>query len=137
MTPCSSYKKIFYLIRCLNCSNIVCRRALRSTLVFNTKIKLYSTNIPSRYVKCVGNSYMAYSCNCVITDTSCKCCHVILGYHILHPCSQCMQSRNNGHLWMFDINSISSNKKTMECPEAELSDSFTFCNDYDHEVKIR
>jgi len=110
---------------------------MKSALLSNINIKLYSTNDPTKYVKCTGNNYIAYSCQCLISDTCCECCRVILGYHILRPCTLCMTNKNNGHLWMFDISSVSSNIRSMNYLRIHSDDSFMFDNEYDHEVRIR
>lgn len=96
-----------YTLRCLSCSSIVCCRASRSVLVSNMQIRVFSSNHPL-HAKCIGSAYIAHSCQCMIADVGCGCCRVVLGYHVLHPCAFCLKSRNNGHLWMFDIGSVCS-----------------------------
>lgn len=35
----------------------------------------------------------------------------VLGYHITQPCQQCMESCNNGHLWMFHTEAVTSEER--------------------------
>lgn len=131
----SDAKKL-YVVRCLGCFGIVSRRAIRSVLLSNTRIKLYSTNDPTENVRCVRNSYTTYSCQCLIEDISCRLCRVMLGYHIVSPCIMCTKAKNNGHMWMFDTGSVSSISKDVS-RRMEFNDSLTFYNEYDHEINIR
>lgn len=44
---------------------------------------------------------MTHGCHCRIRDTACTCCGNVLGYHVSQPCDRCLESKNNGHFWMF------------------------------------
>ncbi|CAG8763149.1 13790_t:CDS:2, partial [Gigaspora rosea] len=35
----------------------------------------------------------------------------VLGYHITQPCQQCMDACNNGHLWMFHTEEVTSEER--------------------------
>lgn len=35
----------------------------------------------------------------------------VLGYHITQPCQQCMEACNNGHLWMFHTEAVTSEER--------------------------
>ncbi|KAI9322129.1 protein FAM72 [Dichotomocladium elegans] len=49
----------------------------------------------------MDKDYLTRSCHCRIRDVACRECGNIIGYHVVAPCSQCLQAGNNGHFWMF------------------------------------
>ncbi|CAG8484241.1 3626_t:CDS:2 [Diversispora eburnea] len=55
-------------------------------LLADTNVELYSTDVPPLS----GN---------------------VIGYHITQPCHQCMESCNNGHLWMFHTAVVTSQER--------------------------
>jgi hypothetical protein len=120
-------------LRCLSCSTILAHRACRSVLLSDRCVELYSTSHPARNARQVGRDYMAYACGCTIRDTSCGGCRVIVGYHIVQPCEQCLEARSSGDLWVFDIGTVTSK----EHGEAMCSSLNIFEPDSDYEVKIR
>ncbi|CAD25664.1 hypothetical protein [Encephalitozoon cuniculi GB-M1] len=128
--------KTGHMIRCFGCCSVVCRRASRSVLLSNVQIKVYSTDTPTGYVRCTRDSYMAYSCKCTVIDVECKCCRMILGYHILHPCGSCMTGWSSGHRWIFDTSSVISTPKKASLKDG-LNGSTTHHDQGDGEVKIR
>ncbi|KAM0672205.1 hypothetical protein CWI42_081280 [Ordospora colligata] len=125
-----------YVIRCFGCSSIVCRRAMRSMLLLNTKIKVYSASSSTECVQCIRDVYMAYMCKCIVIDISCKCCRMVLGYYIVRPCIECTAGICSGRRWIFDTSSVkpSARKPGYMIQAHELQH---FSTDYDHEIKIR
>ncbi|ADM11890.2 uncharacterized protein Eint_071270 [Encephalitozoon intestinalis ATCC 50506] len=124
------------IIRCFGCGNVVCRRARRAMLLSNVKIEVYSANVPTECVKCVRDGYLAYSCQCIVVDAECRCCRMILGYHILHPCKLCEEIGGIRHAWIFDTSSVISSIRR-ERSEACLNVSAAWNGEGDNEVKIR
>ncbi|AFM98655.1 hypothetical protein EHEL_071290 [Encephalitozoon hellem ATCC 50504] len=123
-------------IRCFGCGNVSCRRASKSLLASSLKIQVYSTNAPTENVRCIRDSYIGYSCKCVVVDTECKCCRMILGYRVLQPCELCISARNSKHTWIFDTSTVISTA-VRECSDACTSASSLCHEEGDSEVKIR
>lgn len=63
--------KIVYKLNCAYCKNSVCERAMRAILLADTKIELYSTDIPPKSVVTMNEDRMTGGCNCKIRDTVC------------------------------------------------------------------
>ncbi len=63
--------KIVYRLQCLYCTTPVCERAMRAILLADTKIELYSTDIPPRALKTMDEDRLTQGCNCRIRDTVC------------------------------------------------------------------
>ncbi|AFN83376.1 hypothetical protein EROM_071250 [Encephalitozoon romaleae SJ-2008] len=135
MTPYKDRKER-YVIRCFGCGNVICRRAARSLLLSSLRIKVYSTNVPTENVKCIGNSYMAYSCKCIVADIECRLCRLILGYHVLQLCELCAGEGKNGRTWIFDASSVISTI-IKRCSKACLNMFSSYHEEGDSEVKIR
>lgn len=129
-------ERMDYAIRCFGCSSIVSRRARESMLLSNEKIKLYSASTPTESVRCVRSSYMAYSCRCIVVDVECRCCRMVLGYHILHPCELCVVTKTSGHTWVFDTSSVISTAREGG-PKTYPDGAMAHYDEGDHEVKIR
>jgi hypothetical protein len=120
-------------LRCLSCSTTLTRRACKSVLLSDHRISLYSTSHPTRNVRPVGRSYVTHACECMVNDISCASCKVVVGYHILRACRGCLEARNNGHLWMFDVSAtIAGRRRELECSGFDI-----FEPEFDYEVKIR
>lgn len=64
--------KIVYNLTCTYCCIPVCERAMRAILLADTKIELYSTDIPPRAVRTMDEDRMTSGCNCRIRDTVCS-----------------------------------------------------------------
>lgn len=73
MNPVNSAlrNKIVYRLNCLYCKTHVCDRAMRAILLADTKIELYSTDIPPRSLKTMDEDRLTQGCNCRIRDTVC------------------------------------------------------------------
>ncbi len=92
--------KVVYQLRCMHCAERVCNRAMKAILLADTKIELYSTDIPPM-MQLMEEDRMTQGCNCRIRDTVCMGCGNVLGYHVSQPCDRCLDAKNNGHFWMF------------------------------------
>lgn len=64
--------KIVYKLNCAYCKNPVCDRAMRAILLADTKIELFSTDIPPKAVVTMNEDKMTSGCNCRIRDTVCS-----------------------------------------------------------------
>ena len=64
--------KIVYKLTCTYCKTPVCNRAMRAILLADTKIELYSTDIPPKAVVTMDEDRMTSGCNCRIRDTVCS-----------------------------------------------------------------
>lgn len=93
--------KVVYLLHCAYCSQRVCNRAMKAILLADTKIELYSTDIPPAELVLISEDRMTHGCHCRIRDTVCMGCGNVLGYHVSQPCERCLDAKNNGHFWMF------------------------------------
>jgi len=93
--------KIVYQLECCFCQTYICGRAMRAILLADTKIELYSTDVPPSRLRLLDDDRMTQGCNCRIRDTACACCGNVMGYHVSQPCERCLEARNNGHFWMF------------------------------------
>lgn len=65
--------KIVYQLRCQYCLQRVCTRAMKAILLADTKIELYSTDIPPAQLHMMEEDRMTQGCNCRIRDTVCGC----------------------------------------------------------------
>lgn len=63
--------KIVYKLNCAYCKISVCERAMRAILLADTKVELYSTDIPPKAVVTMNEDRMTGGCNCKIRDTVC------------------------------------------------------------------
>lgn len=99
--PSPLRNKLVYQLRCAYCMQTVCTRAMRAILLADTKIELYSTDIPPVELHLAELDRFTNGCNCRIRETICTCCGNSLGYHVSQPCERCLEARNNGHFWMF------------------------------------
>ena len=64
--------KIVYKLNCAYCKIPVCDRAMRAILLADTKIELFSTDIPPKAVVTMNEDKMTSGCNCRIRDTVCS-----------------------------------------------------------------
>ncbi|KAF9763071.1 Protein FAM72A [Nosema granulosis] len=100
--------KFVYSISCRNCCSILSRKAMKSVLLTNTSIRLFSSNNPTPNVRALHSTYVTRSCECMISNIKCTACNSLVGYTIVSPCELCLRDKNNGHHWMFDLTAISS-----------------------------
>ena len=64
--------KIVYKLNCAYCKIPVCDRAMRAILLADTKVELFSTDIPPKAVVTMNEDKMTSGCNCRIRDTVCS-----------------------------------------------------------------
>ncbi len=64
--------KIVYELHCCYCQNHICGRAMRAILLADTKVELYSTDIPPSQLRLLDDDRMTQGCNCRIRDTACS-----------------------------------------------------------------
>ncbi|CAO3634922.1 unnamed protein product [Cunninghamella blakesleeana] len=93
--------KIVYDLFCRHCNSNVCTRGMKSILLADTHIELYSTDTPTSKTHLMEKDYLTHTCPCRIRDVACLDCGNIIGYHVVSPCKPCLSSCNNGHFWMF------------------------------------
>ncbi|CAG8545091.1 15088_t:CDS:2, partial [Racocetra persica] len=106
-----SRSKAVCKLNCTYCESRVCLRGMKAMLLADTRVELYSTDVPPLSVQLVGEDYLTQNCHCKIRDVACLTCGNVLGYHITQPCQQCMDACNNGHLWMFHTEEVTSEER--------------------------
>ena len=74
---------------------------MRAVLLANTRVELISTDSPPMGAALTDRDRCALSCMCRVRDAACLTCGTVCGYHVINPCTTCIESCNNGHLWMF------------------------------------
>lgn len=104
--------KVVYLLHCTYCSRRVCNRAMKAILLADTKIELYSTDIPPAELALISEDRMTHGCHCRIRDTVCTGCGNVLGYHVSQPCERCLDAKNNGHFWMFYSETVQPSERS-------------------------
>ncbi|KAI9486658.1 MAG: protein FAM72, partial [Benjaminiella poitrasii] len=114
--------KHVYKLLCKHCKAIVCVRGMKAFLLADSSVELYSTDRPFSNICVVGDDYMMHTCHCRVQDVACLECGNVIGYHIVAPCTLCLGSSNNGHLWMFcaeqcePVERYDTNQKAMHWP---------------------
>ncbi|KAG0310944.1 Protein fam72a [Linnemannia gamsii] len=93
---------------CRFCETIICERGMKAQLLADQSVALLSTDDAPQSVQLVGVDYKPTNCLCRIRDTACLVCGNAIGYHITQPCEKCLNAENNGHLWLFHPEYISS-----------------------------
>ncbi|KXS15868.1 hypothetical protein M427DRAFT_496356 [Gonapodya prolifera JEL478] len=89
-------------LECSHCTSRVCGRGMRAILLGDTRVELFSTDLPPpKSVALVEKDYRTRSCRCRIRDVACLVCGCVVGYHVTRPCERCLGACNNGHYWMF------------------------------------
>lgn len=63
--------KIVYELHCRFCQDHICGRAMRAILLADTKVELYSTDVPPSRLRLLDDDRMTQGCNCRIRDTAC------------------------------------------------------------------
>lgn len=101
-------KKHVYELWCCHCNMNVCMRAMKAILLANIRVELFSTDTPPPTVNLVFDDYITCNCNCKIRDVACTGCGNVLGYHVTQPCPKCLDSKNNGHFWMYYAENVCS-----------------------------
>uniref|UniRef100_A0A8D2MKJ4 FA72A protein n=1 Tax=Zonotrichia albicollis TaxID=44394 RepID=A0A8D2MKJ4_ZONAL len=62
--------------------------------------------LPARAVDFTGSCRFSELCACRVRSIACLTCGNVVGYHVICPCKPCLQSCNNGHLWMFHSQAV-------------------------------
>lgn len=74
--------------------------------------RLQGKKLNSNYrVQLVNEDYVTENCKCWINDVACLGCGNVVGYHVTQPCDSCLESCNNGHFWMFQIEGVTSKER--------------------------
>ncbi|WAR26153.1 FA72B-like protein [Mya arenaria] len=83
-----------YLLDCHYCGTKICDRGLKSFLIADEKVELFSTDTVDRsLVELTDEKFRTDRGN-------------VVGYHVAMPCRSCLESQNNGHFWMFNRQAI-------------------------------
>lgn len=91
-----------YTLDCQFCLSVVCNRGMKSFLIADEKIELYSTDQVDRcLVELTDEKFRTDKCRCQIQNIACLQCGNVVGYHVSMPCRPCLEAQNNGHYWMF------------------------------------
>lgn len=88
-----------YDLHCDACSRLICRRGLCVQLVADNSAWLFSTDFRPMSVLEADEEHEHGLCRCRIRDVSCECGST-LGYHVIHPCSNCINTGHNDHYWL-------------------------------------
>lgn len=107
-------------LNCKHCGTFICHRGMKAILLGDTKVQLYSTDVPPRQVQLVGPDYSTRTCWCIIVDVACLGCGNIIGYHVSQPCQKCLSSCNNGHFWMFLSGEIQAEERKNKDGRSQL-----------------
>lgn len=118
--------KVVCRLNCRYCERRLCNRAMKAILLADTKVELYSTDLPPLDdVELVNKDYMTENCKCRIHDIACLSWYAqftlfpqrltfsgnIVGYHVTQPCDRCLDSCNNGHFWMFQTEGVTGHDR--------------------------
>ncbi|KAI9142030.1 FAM72 protein-domain-containing protein [Paraphysoderma sedebokerense] len=99
-------------LTCKHCLNLVCLRGMKAILLADTRVELYSTDLPPNgSVQLVNDDYITRNCRCRIRDVACLGCGNVVGYHVTQPCDTCLDACNNGHFWMFHSDGIKADER--------------------------
>ncbi|KAH9246975.1 hypothetical protein BASA81_015460 [Batrachochytrium salamandrivorans] len=85
---------------------------MKAILLGDTRVELFSTDVPPFRVQLVDKDYMTRNCRCRIRDVACLGCGNVIGYHVTQPCERCLDSCNNGHFWMFLSDGVFAKERT-------------------------
>ncbi|KAJ3089813.1 Protein fam72a [Quaeritorhiza haematococci] len=61
-------------LQCSHCGAELCKRGMKAILLGNTKVELFSTDMPPRGVQLVFDDYTTQNCACRIKDAACLGC---------------------------------------------------------------
>ncbi|CAN8200223.1 unnamed protein product [Coccothraustes coccothraustes] len=106
---CTFADRCVSVLRCRFCRQVLSWRGMQAVLLANTDTDtdLYSTDMPpSGAVDFIGSCYSTEICKCKLKNIACLKCGNVVGYHVICPCKPCLQSCNNGHLWMFHSQTV-------------------------------
>jgi hypothetical protein len=84
------------MLHCTHCTTSLCKRGMKAILLGNTRVELFSTDVPPMGVQLVYVDYTTDNCMCRIRDAACLGCGNVVGYHVMQPCETCLEACNNG-----------------------------------------
>ncbi|KAM3658826.1 protein FAM72A [Ammospiza maritima maritima] len=108
-TGCTFADRCVTVLCCRFCRQVLSWRGMQAVLLAgtDTDTALYSTDMPpSGAVDFTGSCRFAEVCACRVRNIACLKCGNVVGYHVICPCKPCLQSCNNGHLWMFHSQAV-------------------------------
>ena len=83
-------------LTCEFCSILICDRGLKAILLSNSKVELFSTDVPPHNVALLDEDFTTESCLCRLRNHACLQCGNVMGYHVTQPCTGCLDAKNNG-----------------------------------------
>lgn len=94
-----------FVLNCRECKCRVSEWAVVAMLISNPKVKLFSSS------KCMNvfissRVYVTRACKCFIKEMFCINCLSCVGYHVTQPCLFCLRNNSNGHLFMFNFETV-------------------------------
>ncbi|KAG0434744.1 Protein FAM72B [Dictyocoela muelleri] len=98
----------YFFVSCSYCKTTFTSLGIRSQLLRNPKIFLYSS-ITAKNTK-LKSFYRSRVCKCVFRDQLCSNCEVVVGYFVSSPCVYCLK-RSNGNRFIFDYVSVDAEIK--------------------------
>ncbi|KAH6581039.1 hypothetical protein BASA60_002628 [Batrachochytrium salamandrivorans] len=72
--------KTVCMLNCRHCSTVICNRGMKAILLGDTRVELFSTDVPPFRVQLVDKDYMTRNCRCRIRDVACLGCGNVIGY---------------------------------------------------------
>lgn len=111
------------VLRCKACAAVLCRRAMRVTLLSDPSLELFSTDFASPSTIRAASPRALESCACRVVDLLCAACTrsrragsravaaasargLAVGYHVVAPCAQCLDGEHNSHYFMFSSGAV-------------------------------
>jgi hypothetical protein len=94
------------MLYCTHCTTSLCKRGMKAILLGNTRVELFSTDVPPMGVQLVYVDYTTDNCMCRIRDAACLGCGNVVGYHVMQPCETCLEACNNGNLRMIYFSKV-------------------------------
>ncbi|MBW0571810.1 hypothetical protein O181_111525 [Austropuccinia psidii MF-1] len=115
-----SYHRV-YLLSCAHCACFVSDRGMKAVLLLRPSITLFSTDgmpfncgplYPDANDTTGDGEQVERTCDCLTQSIGCFGCGNTIGYHIISPCSRCVDSVSkhrraaNGHRWVFHYGEV-------------------------------
>ncbi|KAH9808238.1 FAM72 protein-domain-containing protein [Melampsora americana] len=124
--PVESLHRV-YVLSCAHCDAFVSDRGMRAVLLLRPSITLFSTDgmpyncgplYPDSNEDVNNSEQVERTCNCLTQSLGCYGCGNTIGYHIICPCSRCVDSVSkhrraaNGHRWVFHYGEVTYKERT-------------------------
>lgn len=103
-----------FVLHCKACATVLCRRAMRVSLVSDESTTLLSTDFAPSATSAAACTRQIETCRCRVVDLFCYVCTRsrransranararALGYHVVQPCEECLAADHNDHFFMF------------------------------------